>query len=235
MAFAASTVAGELMAACEALATAEAAGGLGAVGGATEALMGALEIEAGSIGSGVLAHAEVSGGILAGELGGAEVAAVPSGTEMMATEKFAVDGTGNMLTRGDVDSRGIPTSVEQVNGRYPINSFYAGLEVPLDWFEGISEGLRNGTIEFTEDGFPDFNPWVKDLGDGTPADVQIDLTGERFKDEQLANQACGLEQTPEGCTWHHHQDTGRMQLVNSDVHAAVRHTGGFSIHTARGS
>ena len=65
----ATTAAGELAAASEALAAAEVAGGLGAAGGTTEALIGALEIEAGSIGSGVLAHAETSGGILAQELG----------------------------------------------------------------------------------------------------------------------------------------------------------------------
>jgi A nuclease of the HNH/ENDO VII superfamily with conserved WHH len=35
---------------------------------------------------------------------------------------------------------------------------------------------------------------------------------------------------PEGLTWHHHQDTGRMQLVDRAEHEAfVPHTGGMSI------
>lgn len=34
---------------------------------------------------------------------------------------------------------------------------------------------------------------------------------------------------PDGLTWHHHQDTGRMQLVEYGEHAAHRHTGGMSI------
>ncbi|MEM7548053.1 MAG: HNH endonuclease [Bacteroidota bacterium] len=30
-------------------------------------------------------------------------------------------------------------------------------------------------------------------------------------------------------TWHHHQTTGRMQLVNSKIHSQTGHTGGFSL------
>ncbi len=34
---------------------------------------------------------------------------------------------------------------------------------------------------------------------------------------------------PEGYTWHHHQDEGRMQLVDSNVHDRVFHIGGRAI------
>ena len=34
---------------------------------------------------------------------------------------------------------------------------------------------------------------------------------------------------PSKYTWHHHQDKGVLQLVDSDIHAKVRHDGGFSI------
>lgn len=30
-------------------------------------------------------------------------------------------------------------------------------------------------------------------------------------------------------TWHHHQDTGRMQLVDTTIHSKTGHTGGKSI------
>lgn len=30
-------------------------------------------------------------------------------------------------------------------------------------------------------------------------------------------------------TWHHHQEHGRMQLVESDVHDVARHIGGDAI------
>lgn len=35
--------------------------------------------------------------------------------------------------------------------------------------------------------------------------------------------------TPSGYTWHHHQDTGVMELVNDIIHGKTGHTGGFSI------
>lgn len=35
--------------------------------------------------------------------------------------------------------------------------------------------------------------------------------------------------TPDGLTWHHHQDVGKMQLVDEDVHRSFKHTGGMSI------
>lgn len=39
-----------------------------------------------------------------------------------------------------------------------------------------------------------------------------------------------LKSSPDGLTWHHHQDTGRMQLVETIEHEAfVPHTGGMSI------
>jgi len=35
--------------------------------------------------------------------------------------------------------------------------------------------------------------------------------------------------TPDGYTWHHDAEKGKMQLVNSDIHSEVRHTGGRNI------
>lgn len=36
-------------------------------------------------------------------------------------------------------------------------------------------------------------------------------------------------QTPYGYTWHHHQDPGKMQLVNQKIHKDTGHTGGYKI------
>ena len=36
-------------------------------------------------------------------------------------------------------------------------------------------------------------------------------------------------EVPSKYTWHHHQDKGVLQLVDSDIHSKVRHDGGFSI------
>ena len=36
-------------------------------------------------------------------------------------------------------------------------------------------------------------------------------------------------ETPERFTWHHHQDVGRMQLVDYTIHRKTGHTGGYKI------
>ena len=35
------------------------------------------------------------------------------------------------------------------------------------------------------------------------------------------------KKSPPGLTWHHHQDTGKMQLVNKELHARFGHIGGM--------
>lgn len=84
--------------------------------------------------------------------------------------------------------------------------------------------------KFTDpDKFMDFSDYLYDKG---PADVNIGgLRGTRKLDERAANKVAGYDKTPEGYTWHHHQDLGRMQLVKNTVHAqkGLDHSGGASI------
>ena len=35
--------------------------------------------------------------------------------------------------------------------------------------------------------------------------------------------------TPDGYTWHHNEEKGKMQLVDTDIHSQTRHTGGRNI------
>ncbi|TKG87918.1 hypothetical protein EYV94_27880 [Puteibacter caeruleilacunae] len=81
-------------------------------------------------------------------------------------------------------------------------------------------------VPFDENGFPDFSD---NLYKGGKNDVMIKPTGDRANDFSAANKAAGYDVTPKGYTWHHHQNTGRMQLVETDVHAATGHTGGFAL------
>ena len=37
------------------------------------------------------------------------------------------------------------------------------------------------------------------------------------------------DRSPPNLTWHHHQDVGKMQLVNKEKHKTFRHTGGMAI------
>ncbi len=83
---------------------------------------------------------------------------------------------------------------------------------------------RSG-VPFDDHGFPDFSAFMHpEVGE-----VYIELTGNRNKDFDAANKAAGLKGTPSGYTWHHHQEPGRMQLIDRDVHAKTGHTGGFSV------
>ncbi len=45
----------------------------------------------------------------------------------------------------------------------------------------------------------------------------------QFSEDQLADIEDGY--TPEGYTWHHNEELGKMQLVDSDIHSQTRHTG----------
>lgn len=101
----------------------------------------------------------------------------------------------------------------------PRNWKYAGETYPP---EKLSPEVRNDfpeSVKFNEKGFPDFSPYAK-------AEVDIQYTGDRGRDFRLANKAAGYDVTPEGYTWHHHEEVGKMQLVPEDLHDEVKHTGG---------
>ncbi|WP_353890620.1 HNH endonuclease [Micromonospora sp. WMMA1363] len=79
-------------------------------------------------------------------------------------------------------------------------------------------------VPFDRNGYPDFSAWRHP----DVPDVRIGLSGNRSTDFARANRAAGLDRTPDGYTWHHHQDAGLMQLIERGVHAKTGHTGGFS-------
>jgi hypothetical protein len=94
--------------------------------------------------------------------------------------------------------------------------------------EGV--GLRNGHlagkthpltgIPYDQKGYPIFSKVAK-------AEVRIKQTGTRQGDFRAANEAAGYKNTPEGYTWHHHQNGETMELVPRDIHVQTGHTGGF--------
>ena len=49
----------------------------------------------------------------------------------------------------------------------------------------------------------------------------------KFSGKQIAQIKAG--EKPVGYVWHHHQKTGKLQLVNARVHQQTGHTGGKSI------
>ncbi len=88
--------------------------------------------------------------------------------------------------------------------------------------KGISN-FRNPyqhAIPFTGQGFPDFSRYAAKR-------VRITCVGGR-SDFALANKVAGFKKTPNGFTWHHNQDMITMELVPSDLHEVIRHTGGMA-------
>lgn len=111
---------------------------------------------------------------------------------------------------------------DATEARRPINADYAGKNYSFaDKDPGLYAKYPEG-VNFDESGYPDFSPY-------TLQEVQIDMKGNHTSDYKQANEAAGLEETPEGYTWHHHQDGKTMQLLPSDLHGSVRHTGGVSV------
>lgn len=114
----------------------------------------------------------------------------------------------------------IPTTVRRVGGRLPINARYAGKGFPLS--PELAAKYPKG-VTFRSTGFPAFTPYRE-----AHAVVQ-GLTGDIRIDSRIANTATSLPSTPEGWTWHHVEDGRTMELVPSDLHGYVRHTGGAAV------
>ncbi len=79
---------------------------------------------------------------------------------------------------------------------------------PKSHFKAANKQLREDLLK---------NPKLKD---------EMNLTNEQYKyftEGKLKNGA------PKELTWHHHQDTGKMELVDYDIHDTFKHTGGMSI------
>ena len=129
-----------------------------------------------------------------------------------------------------------------------INQHYEGQEHPETGvpYERTKVTLPDGTV--VEGVFPKFEPAAEVTLD---ENAEGNYEGHRNKHEKQANAKLKemvendpelrqkftpeqLEQinngdTPDGYTWHHHQEPGRMQLVDSETHAQTGHTGGYAL------
>ncbi|WP_165164534.1 HNH endonuclease [Corynebacterium qintianiae] len=126
-----------------------------------------------------------------------------------------------------------PPSVQKVNGRYPINARYAGGV----WRDGdpakMPKGWPYDDIHFSDRGFPIFNQHIHEHPTKGFGDIELDHpTGSSWKDIREADDQFGIDakyRREHNLVWHHHEDTGRMQLIPRDLHNAVRHTGGYAM------
>ena len=139
------------------------------------------------------------------------------------------------------------------NSKKRFKKFQARIWNRIDYGIKIKKGLpsmvgrKNKTtgVSFDKNGFPKFNAiatikldrkyWKKDR------DVHFyhasKLLYEKIKkSSRLKSKFTKKEilefksgNLPDKYTWHHHQDSGVLQLVNRDTHAKVKHNGGYSI------
>ncbi len=100
--------------------------------------------------------------------------------------------------------------------------------------EGYKEGVFPDFSASYETQLPENLHEASDYEQATYCNEQLgqasengNLNTEQFTDRQLEQIRNGDK--PEGYTWHHHEDLGRMQLVPSDIHEKTGHTGGRSL------
>lgn len=109
------------------------------------------------------------------------------------------------------------------------------------WSEELQEAYPGG-VEIDEFGFPNFYPYAST--EYPP--VLVELTTTSSKDIRLAYEAAGIDkdtakELQEDWVWHHTHaydpETGRGELIliPRDLHAAVKHAGGRSLHKHNGA
>ena len=117
-------------------------------------------------------------------------------------------------------------AVKPIAGRLPVNHEFAGKAFPS---QALPVKYRAKGHRLTRKGYPDFAPYAQKLTNGKVT-VEIEYTGSHTADVAAANKKALLATTPEDMTWHHLEDGKSMMLVPSDLHDAVRHTGGVATY-----
>lgn len=114
--------------------------------------------------------------------------------------------TGVLFVRKTVkDADGNP-----VEGVFPQFDSKYDVQLPKDLHQASDEKQ-----------FAECNKQLKNAVENDP-DLAKQFTPEQL--EQIKN-----GETPDGYVWHHNEETGKMQLVDSETHAQTGHTGGKSI------
>ncbi|MGN6670333.1 MAG: DUF637 domain-containing protein, partial [Candidatus Nucleicultricaceae bacterium] len=151
------------------------------------------------------------------------------------------------LSKGFYDSHAIRQTFES---QHP--GMVSSHTVPSSKAKNVSlAGQRHPTtgIVFDKKGFPIFDDIAK-FDTRIPRDIsKIDnsrkhmraatrnlresiqsgkMSPDQFTKEQLADIKAGKAQIDD-LTWHHHQDTGRMQLIPTEIHEKIGHVGGRSL------
>lgn len=127
------------------------------------------------------------------------------------TRNEGLEGQNHPVTNVPFKEKIVVTNIgEEVIGVFP--EFDSSFETQLP------ENL------YTKSDSNQFSECNNQLKDAIETDDEL---AKLFDEEQLEQINDGY--TPDGYTWHHNEETGKMQLVDSEIHAKTGHTGGRSI------
>ena len=134
-----------------------------------------------------------------------------------------------------------PSTPQKINGKFPINSCFAGKTMTmkdvnqniLKKYPGLSSKYQHG-ISFNMMGFPDFSRYairtvnlpggfISDSKDFSQANRIAFGNSNNYKDK--GNMIIDGKRY----IWHHTEKNGKIQLIPYDLHDAIKHTGGAAV------
>ena len=134
-----------------------------------------------------------------------------------------------------------PSAPQKINGKFPINSCFAGKTMTmkdvnqniLKKYPGLSSKYQHG-VPFNMMGFPDFSRYairtvnlpggfISDSKDFSQANRIAFGNSNNYKDK--GNMIIDGKKY----IWHHTEKNGKIQLIPYDLHDAIKHTGGAAI------
>ena len=158
----------------------------------------------------------------------AAVAEVAEATEATVAEGVSISGAAELSETLSAFQKETPQEVigERVDAMLQDESFRA--EIQEATFPDFSEHCRfeaqlpeERYLDSDYQQFKDCNEQLHQAYENGTLDT------EQFTDRQQEQIRNGDK--PEGYTWHHHEERGRMQLVDSEIHRQTRHEGGRSL------
>ena len=91
-------------------------------------------------------------------------------------------------------------------------------------FDSVFEAQLSEDL-YTSSDLEQFNECNKQLKDW--CENNTEEANNKFSQSQL--EQINANEAPKGYTWHHNEDVGKMQLVDSEIHQQTGHTGGRAI------
>lgn len=128
----------------------------------------------------------------------------------VVTRNEPLEGKNHPVTGVPFEKKTIEKDGEKDEGIFPVFDKVTTVELPENMYKDKdSEQFKYCNNELKEK-------------------IENDSTlREKFTEEQLEQIEAG--RTPKGYTWHHSEDKGKMELVDTEIHAKTGHTGGRSI------